>query len=107
MLSFGVGNRMSRTPVTSQWLRHQLRHATSRRVAVCQAQTSGVRRYATEEKEERESFKGQLYHSTHERVQRERADEARFARHRDTQKASGSSLGMAIPIGRVTYEEVI
>ncbi|KAK3055120.1 D-lactate ferricytochrome c oxidoreductase [Extremus antarcticus] len=89
---------MSRTPVTSQWLRHQLRHASSRRVAVCQAQTSGVRRYATEEKEERESFKGQLYHSTHERVQRERADEERFARHRDAEKASGSSLGMAIPI---------
>jgi hypothetical protein len=98
-VEFDVGLSMSRTTITSQWLRQQLRHSTRGRASVCQLPALGVRSYATQEKDERESFKGQLYHSTHERVQRERADEERFARHRDAQRASGSTLGFAIPIG--------
>lgn len=64
---------------------------------------AGARRwYAADSKEERESFKGQLYQSTHERVQRERADQERFARQRDEEKASNSSFGLYVPISTST-----
>lgn len=62
----------------------------------------GRRWYATDGKDERESFKGQLYQSTHERVQRERADQERFARHREEEKESGSSYGLIVPVGAYT-----
>lgn len=76
--------------MTRQWLRQQLYQP---RTGVARWPSVTIRRYATDEKEkeERESFKGQLYQSTSERVQRERADEARFARQRDAQRASSSS----------------
>lgn len=59
---------------------------------------AGRRWYAADSKEERESFKGQLYQSTHERVQRERADQERFAKVREEQKASQSSVSLYVPI---------
>jgi len=43
-----------------------------------------------EEKEEKESFKGQLYQSTAERLQRDKAEQARFAEHREAQRARSS-----------------
>ena len=64
---------------------------------------AGRRWYAADSKEpERESFKGQLYQSTHERVQRERADQERFAKQRDEEKASQSSFGLVVPISMST-----
>jgi D-lactate dehydrogenase (cytochrome) len=63
---------------------------------------AGQRLYATEQKpKERESFKGQLYQSTHERVLREKDEQARFAQQREQQKAASSSGIAFIPIGRL------
>ena len=90
---------MSRTPIPQQLLRRQLSTLAQHRIQCCRVQTISRRWYASDEKEERESFKGQLYQSTHERVQREKADQERFAQHRDAQKASGSSFGLVIPFG--------
>ncbi|KAK3723172.1 D-lactate ferricytochrome c oxidoreductase [Vermiconidia calcicola] len=89
---------MSRTTIPRRWLGRQLcsRHAQPRG-QFYRARAFGSRGYATEEKDERESFKGQLYQSTHERVQRERADQERFAHHREAQKGGGS-LGLYVPI---------
>lgn len=49
---------------------------------------SSIRGYATQKDDEGSSFKGQLYQSTHDRLQRERAEQARFANIRDGQRAS-------------------
>ncbi|KAK3115679.1 D-lactate ferricytochrome c oxidoreductase [Teratosphaeriaceae sp. CCFEE 6253] len=65
--------------------------------------SSGVRRplsrrtYATQDKEERESFKGQLYQSTNERVERERGQQARFAQIRESQKRAGGAPAWLVP----------
>ncbi len=91
---------MSRTPALRQVLRRQLSELPQPRVQCCRAQAIGGRGYATEGKDERESFKGQLYQSTNERVERERAEEARFAHYREAQKASRSSVGLYVPGGR-------
>ena len=58
--------------------------------------------YATEEKEERDSFKGQLFKSTYERVLRDKAREERFAQIREAEKASRSSFGFYVPFSRST-----
>lgn len=65
-----------------------------------QQHQQGRRAYATEEKDPngRESFKGQLYQSTHERVVREKQDQARFAAQREQEKAANSSGIWFIPI---------
>ena len=65
-----------------------------------QVQAIGSRWYATGEKDERESFKGELYQSTHERVEREKANDERFARYRDEQRTSQSTLAVPISLGR-------
>ena len=80
----------------SSSLRNSHASSTARSVA-------GARRwYAADTKEERESFKGQLYQSTHERVQRERADQERFARQREEEKASQSSFSLYVPVSMYT-----
>ncbi|KJY00415.1 d-lactate dehydrogenase like protein [Zymoseptoria brevis] len=57
------------------------------------------RSYATENRrEERESFKGQLYQATHERVQREREEQARFAAGREAQKRSRGGNPWIFPV---------
>ena len=89
---------MSLTPISRQLLRRQLLQPAFSKVQICRAQSIGKRWYADGQQQERESFKGQLYQSTHERVQRERADEKRFAEYREARK-SGSSLSIAVPIG--------
>lgn len=85
---------------------HLSRRAVSRQLTSSLASArwapAGRRCYAADSKEERESFKGQLYQSTHERVQRERADQERFARQRDEEKASQSSFGLFVPISKKT-----
>lgn len=71
------------------------------RSTICRRSFAGQRFYATEKKgEERETFKGQLYQSTHERVQREKEEQARFAAQRENQKAASSSGAWFIPVGR-------
>jgi len=64
---------------------------------------SGVlsrRSYATEDKAERESFKGQLYQSTNERVEREREQQARYAQIRELQKRARGTPAWLVPFGR-------
>lgn len=63
-----------------------------------------MRSYATENKkddgEERESFKGQLYQSTFDRLQRERDEQARFTQQREAQKAArGGGGSLILPLG--------
>ena len=88
---------MSFKPISRHLLRRQLSVFEQHQVQCCRVQAIG-RRWYTNEKEERESFKGQLYQSTHERVQREKADQERFAQHREAQKASGGSYGLVVPL---------
>ena len=61
------------------------------------ARQVGQRRYASESGEK--SFKGQLYDSTAQRLQRERADQARFAELRAAQKSSGGTPAWVVPFG--------
>lgn len=58
----------------------------------------GQRGYATEN-EGKSSFKGQLYDSTAQRLQRERADQLRFAEIRAAQKGSGGTPAWVVPLG--------
>ncbi|KEQ67270.1 FAD-binding domain-containing protein [Aureobasidium melanogenum CBS 110374] len=60
----------------------------------------GRRGYASEE--EAKSFKGQLYDSTAQRLQRERADQLRFAEIRAAQKSSGGSPVWMVPLVLLT-----
>lgn len=64
---------------------------------------AGVRCYATEQKkEEREDFKAQLYQSTFERSQREREEQARFAKYREQERASQrGNVGLIVPVALV------
>lgn len=87
---------MSRAATPSRILRRQL----LQRPAV-QQQLLGRRCYAADakkEKEERETFRGQLYESTSERVTRDKAEQARFAEYRETHKAR-SSPAWLVPFG--------
>lgn len=61
------------------------------------AKRVGHRGYASES--EGKSFKGQLYDSTAQRLQRERADQLRFAEIRAAQKGSGGSPVWMVPLG--------
>ncbi|EME83353.1 uncharacterized protein MYCFIDRAFT_174809 [Pseudocercospora fijiensis CIRAD86] len=79
--------------------RRLLESASQCRSPICRRSFAGKRFYATEKKgEERETFKGQLYQSTHERVQREKEEQARFAAQREEQKAASSSGAWFIPV---------
>jgi hypothetical protein len=87
---------MSRAVIPSRILRRQLLERP-RNGAV--QQLNGRRCYAADTKnEEKESFKGQLYQSTAERLQRDKAEQARFAGHREAQKAR-SSPPWLVPFG--------
>lgn len=93
---------MSRVATSSRLLRRQLleRPAQVARIGVVQ-HLGGQRCYAADpkqEKEERDSFKGQLYHSTAERVQRDKAEQERFAGYREAHKAR-SSPPWLVPLG--------
>lgn len=79
--------------------RHLAEHC---RFAACRGSRTVSRRfYATEQKQdgESESFKGQLYQSTNERLQREREDQARFAQQREAEKARRGNGAWVIPMG--------
>ena len=89
---------MSLSPLPRRLLRRPLLQSLPAQAQLCRSQRIGRRWYAAEEKDQRDSFKGQLYQSTHERVQRERADQERFAQYREAEKSS-SSLGLTIPLG--------
>lgn len=85
---------MSLAATPSRVLRRQL----PRNGAVVQ-QLSARRCYAADaKKEEKESFKGQLYQSTAERLKRDKAEQERFAGHREAQKAR-SSPPWLVPFG--------
>lgn len=70
-------------------------HATRLR----QSFRSVGRRYASEEGS---SFKGQLYESTHQRLLRERAEQARFAEVREARKGASGSATWVVPFGNST-----
>ena len=97
---------MSLAAAPSRILRRQL----PRNGAVVQ-QLSARRCYAADaKKEEKESFKGQLYQSTAERLKRDKAEQERFAGHREAQKARSSPpwlvpFGMLVPLKEKGYEE--
>lgn len=73
------------------------------RASRCRNSFAGVRLYATEQKkeeEERDSFKGQLYQSTFDRLQREREEQAKFTQQREAQKAArGGGGSLILPLG--------
>lgn len=87
---------MSRSSLSPRLLRQRLlRGRTPARAATQPVQRRGYAK-AAEDKEdeaarERESFKGQLYQSTNERVGRERHQQARFAQLREAQRQSRAS----------------
>ncbi|KAF2765201.1 hypothetical protein EJ03DRAFT_319812 [Teratosphaeria nubilosa] len=81
-------------------LRRQLRTATCWRIAF-PARHIGRRRYATNEKDEKDDFKGQLYHSTQERVDKERAEQARYAQLRQARKSATVQSGIVVPLALV------
>lgn len=100
---------MSRVATSSRFLRRQLldRPAPVARIGAVQ-QLAGQRCYAADPKknqEERDTFKGQLYHSTNERVARDKAEQARFTEYREAQNAR-SSPPWLVPFGmRIGWEE--
>ncbi|KAL1296618.1 hypothetical protein AAFC00_000108 [Neodothiora populina] len=63
----------------------QLLRCVNRSPCIRSGLRPGRRAYASESGD-KPSFKGQLYDSTHQRLQRERADQARFASIRESQK---------------------
>ncbi|KAK4626328.1 D-lactate dehydrogenase [cytochrome] 1, mitochondrial [Fulvia fulva] len=73
------------------------RAAAQCRVPACRV--AGVRSYATKDQDPngRDSFKGQLYQSTHERLEREREQQARFTQQREEQKQARGSSPLIIP----------
>ncbi|KAF2718697.1 glycolate oxidase [Polychaeton citri CBS 116435] len=70
----------------------QLERRAPARTAQCLRQFS-----ATGPSYEKDSFKGQLYQSTADRVQRERSEQDRFGAYRDAQRAARSSKVAWIP----------
>ncbi|KAK5121063.1 hypothetical protein LTR85_005547 [Meristemomyces frigidus] len=88
---------MSHASIPRQLLRRQLLESSRCRRHTSRALPTGRRRYATQEKGEKEDFKGQLYQSTNERVERERAEQARFSQIRAAQKASQGRPAWLVP----------
>jgi hypothetical protein len=105
---------MSRAATSSRFLRQQLQQRLECSRNGGALQLNSRRCYASkakpEEKEEKESFKGQLYQSTAERLQRDKAEQARFAEHREAQRAR-SSPPWLVPFGiwfnRVVYMRAV
>jgi D-lactate dehydrogenase (cytochrome) len=66
------------------------------------------RLYATEKKANKQdgsqesSFKGQLYNSVYDRIQREKKDEARFAVYRDVLRSGGGQW--VLPFGMLVLQ---
>ncbi|KAK6434004.1 D-lactate ferricytochrome c oxidoreductase [Oleoguttula sp. CCFEE 5521] len=91
---------MSRTSLPQRLLRRQLQHARQPDIASGIARP-GCRAYATppQSKDEKESFRGQLYESTLERVGKERAEQARFASIREGEKAARGTPAWLVPLG--------
>jgi D-lactate dehydrogenase (cytochrome) len=93
---------MSRAATSSRFLRQQLQQRLECSRNGGALQLNSRRCYASkakpEEKDEKESFKGQLYQSTAERLQRDKAEQARFAEHREAQRAR-SSPPWLVPFG--------
>lgn len=58
-----------------------------------------ARRTYASEPDFNKSFKGQLYDSTHQRLQRERAEQARFAEAREAQKGRRGAPAWMTPFG--------
>ncbi|KAI7456868.1 hypothetical protein KC351_g18885, partial [Hortaea werneckii] len=79
---------MSRTSIPRHLLRRKLLDPSRSRPHSWTAPAIARRCYATNPDEGKEDFKGQLYQSTNERVDRERAEQARFAQIREAQKAA-------------------
>ena len=76
-----------------------LRRQLPRNGAAAVQQLSARRCYVADaKKEEKESFKGQLYQSTAERLKRDKAEQERFAGHGEAQKAR-SSPPWLVPFG--------
>ena len=61
-------------------------------------QHRGTRRTYASQPAEEKSFKGQLYDSTHQRLLRERAEQARFAEIREARRPGGAPAWVA-PLG--------
>jgi D-lactate dehydrogenase (cytochrome) len=93
---------MSLAATSSRFLRQQLQQRIQCSRNGGALQLNGRRCHASkakpDEKEEKESFKGQLYQSTAERLQRDKAEQARFAEHREAQRAR-SSPPWLVPFG--------
>ncbi|KAI6912609.1 FAD-binding domain-containing protein, partial [Hortaea werneckii] len=88
---------MSRTPISRHLLRRHFLDPSRSRPQAWTAPAIARRCYATNPDEGKEDFKGQLYQSTNERVDRERAEQARFAQIREAQKAARGSPGWMVP----------
>jgi len=98
---------MFRTPVQRHLLGRQQPLESTAHYWPCRKRIAvvvGRRGYATEEgKEERQDFRSQLYHSTNERVERERAEQARFSRLHAAQKGGGRGApAWLVPFGGVS-----
>jgi len=89
---------MSCLPMRQQLLRRQLHAAQPQRVAF-PTRHIGRRMYVTNDKGDRDDFKGQLYQSTSERAGREKADSARFAQLRAAEVGRGP-LTWFVPFGK-------
>ncbi|GAB7366475.1 hypothetical protein MBLNU230_g8269t1 [Neophaeotheca triangularis] len=78
--------------------RRLLQRQTTLQPTTCRIPSSvaGRRGYATE-KDERETFKGQLYQATHERVLRDKAEQEKFAQHRIQERAARGNSGWITP----------
>lgn len=98
---------MSCTAASSRALRRTLLQSCAPRSRNGAVQQLSARRcYATDPKqEETESFKAQLYQSTGERLKRDKAEQARFATHREAEKARGGSPPWLVPLGMLTRDD--
>lgn len=89
-----------RNPVLAV-LRHEAAAAVSRRSAASFLRQTQRRGYADNNSpNERPDFKGQLWESTTQRVQREKEEQARFASQRSL---GGGSSGLAFTAGIYTH----
>lgn len=94
---------MSTIRIPRHSLQRTLPSSCANRLQRCRVAQLQSRRWYAEEKEEakeeKKGFHGQLYNSVYERVQRERADEERFANHRARMRAEQISPMWFVPFG--------
>lgn len=98
---------MSRSILHGKFLRCEAARIAGHAEARVGGRSLPRRRAYASESGDGKTFKGQLYDSTHQRLQREKADQVRYAQIRGAQRNTGGSPIWVVPLGKHNHWIII